>query len=180
MKLNPFADAKYVNTIVGPGIFTEPYSIPKSITNTKYLEIVYDQNDYPSPVNPYETPISTLNNDQSPINVQNNNVNLSSVDLVPKNRTISTSSTVSETSVFHPVQPNGNNNNNNNLVTKNLTLTVALPNSKEDCTSNEKLLMTSQPHTIHTPDNSTKKLQQLYANSNIEHAIRNSDGITSM
>lgn len=159
---------KYVNTIVGPGIFTESYSIPKSTTDTKYLEIVYNENDYPSPVNPYEIPISTLNDDQSPINVQNNNVNISNIDSVPKNRTISTSSTVSETSVFHPVT-------NNNLI-----LTVALPNSKEDCTSNEKLLMTSQQQTIHTPDISTKKLQLLYANSDIENAIRNCDGITSM
>lgn len=156
---------KYVNTIVGPGLFAESYSIPKSTTDTKYLEIVYNENDYPSPVNPYETPISTLNDDQSAINVQNNNVNLSNIDSVPKNRTISTSSTVSETSVFHPVQTNSNN----------LILSVALPNSKEDCTSNEKLLMTSQQQTIHT-----QKLQQLYANSNIENAIRNCDGITSM
>lgn len=164
-----------MNTIVDPSIFTESYSIPKPTADTKYLEIVYNENDYPSPVNPYEIPISTLNDDQSAINVQNNNVNLSNIDSVPKNRTISTSSTVSETSVFHPVQPNSNN-----LVTKNVILTVALPNSKEDCTSNEKLLMTSQPQPIHTPDINTKKLQQLYANSNIETAIRNCDGITSM
>lgn len=164
---------KYVNT---NGIFTESYSIPKSTTDTKYLEIVYNENDYPSPVNPYEIPISTLTDDQSAINVQNDNINLSNADSVPKNRTISTSSTVSETSVFHPVSPNSNN-----LVTKNVILAVALPNSKEDCTSNEKLLMTSEQPATHTPDTiSTKKLQQLYANSNIENAIRNCDGITSM
>lgn len=160
-----------MNTIVGPGIFTESYSIPKPTTDTKYLEIVYNENDYPSPVNPYEIPISTLDDDQSAINVQNNNVNLSDIDSVSKNRTISTSSTVSETSAFHPIQPNSNN----------VILTVALPNSKEDCTSNEKLLMTSQQSAQNNPsDISTKKLQQLYANANIENAILNCDGITSM
>lgn len=148
------------------------------------MEIIYDENDYPNPVNPYETPIATLDAaDQTigtALNVQSNKLSLDLSNLKnanstnTKNRTISTSSTVSETSVFHPVS------NNNDLVTKNVILTVALPNSKEDCTSNEKLLMTSQQSSIHPNDVTAKKLQQLYANSTIDNAILNCDGITSM
>lgn len=170
-----FTGVKYVNTAIGPELLAQTYSIPKPTQpDQKYLEIVYNENDYPTPVNSYEIPISTLDESQiidSALNVQNVVENVNSI---PKNRTISTSSTVSETSVFHPVS------NNSNLVTKNVILTVALPNSKEDCTSNEKLLMTSQQQSIHPHDISAKKLQQLYANSNIENAILNCDGITSM
>lgn len=168
-----------MNTTIGSQPLIESYSIPKSTQPLdRYLEIVYNENDYPIPVNPYETPISTLNDDGQIIdtpNVQTSlNVDLSNLNSTSKNRTISTSSTVSESSVFHPAS------NNSNLVRKNISLTVALPNTKEDCKSNENLLMTSQQQTIQSHDISKKKLQQLYANSNIEKAIMNCDGITSM
>lgn len=190
MKQNPFispnisllsiallGSVKYVNTNMNGQIISETYAIPKANDQIpKYLEIIYDENDDKQPVNPYETPLPPLENEtpqqwhnstdvqssskisfNSDLSNSDNNINIT------KDSDTSNSSTVNET--------------NHSLVPTNVILT--LPNSKEDCTSNEKLLMSQQP-SIHSHDINNKKLQQFYVNTNIENAILNCDGITSM
>lgn len=182
----------------------ETYSIPKSTSTTvpKYLEIIYDESDdrpvVPVVVNPYEIPLPPLDevehvHKSSPtpslksvrksIECDTLRPNENSGNNCTKGRTISSSSTVSETSVFNPPKMNGQPNTStdkaSNVSSDNCILTVALPNAKEDCTSNEKLLL-SQQQPPYAHDMSKRKLQQMYANTNIECAIRTCDGITSM
>lgn len=162
----------------------------------KYLEIIYDENDdRPIPVSPYEIPLPPLDETEM---VQRNSPTLSikscskSADNETntnqtgamngnsiKGRTISSSSTVSETSVYNVPKKKDllNVTENGDLSNSSVILTVALPNSKEDCTSNEKLLL--PPPSAYAHDVNKRKLQQMYANTN-EAAIRSCDGITSM
>lgn len=193
---------KYVNA---PIVATpETYSIPKStsVTVPKYLEIIYDENDDRPPVqvNPYEIPLPPLDETEQIVHKSSPTPSLKSVrkpiecdTLRPnenndnnctKGRTISSSSTVSETSVFSPPKTNGQPNTSTakatDASTDNCILTVTLPNAKEDCTSNEKLLLPQQQQPPYAHDISKRKLQQMYANANIECAIRTCDGITSM
>lgn len=197
---------KYVNA---PIVAPETYSIPKS-TNAavpKYLEIIYDENDdRPAPVtvNPYEIPLPPLDevenvHKSSPTpSLKSARKSIECDTLRPnensenrdrgctKGRTISSSSTVSETSVLNPSKMNGQPNTSldkksDASLSENCILTVALPNAKEDCTSNEKLLLSQhQQQSPYDHDISTRKLQKMYANANIECAIRTCDGITSM
>lgn len=186
----------------------ETYSIPKSTSTTipKYLEIIYDENDDRPviQVNPYEIPLPPLDEVEQVVHKSSPTPSLKSVrksiecdTLRPneiggsnctKGRTISSSSTVSETSVFNPpkvnAQPNTSTAKASDMSAENCILTVTLPNAKEDCTSNEKLLLSQQQQQQQQPpyahDISKRKLQQMYANTNIECAIRTCDGITSM
>lgn len=191
-----FAEVKYVNTSINA---PESYSVPKGVKQMpKYLEIIYDENDdRPLPVNPYEIPLPPLDEieamqSSSPTlseNSNNKSTESNSIKTIGtnkenkvKSRTISSSSTVSETSVYNSpkkkeqlnVQPEDND------LSKTI-LTIVLPNNvtREDCTSNEKLLLPPPPPP-QSNDISKRKLQQLYANTNIESAIRSCDGITSM
>lgn len=176
-------DVKYVNTAVNP---LEEYSVPnQSKPIPKYLEIIYDENDdQPLPVRPYEIPLPPL--DESEINSKSSptlsaksaaHQGSSSVDVTNtnsiKSRTLSNSSTVSETSVYNPPKKKQLLNVSSE---DNIILTVTLPNSNEDCTSKEKLLLPQQSN----HDFNQNKLQEMYANANIETAIRSCDGITSM
>lgn len=190
-------------------IASETYSIPKSTcaTTPRYLEIIYDENDDrpPIPTNPYEIPLPPLNDEVDNVHKSSPTPSLKSIHksiecdtLRPneishshctKGRTISSSSTVSETSVFNPPKMmNGQSNSlsekASDVSTDNCTLTVALPNAKEDCTSNEKLLLPQQQQqeqqSTYSHDISKRKLQQMYANGHIECAIHTCDGITSM
>lgn len=146
-------------------------------------------------MNPYEIPLPPLDEAEniersSPtISERSNNkgieLNANNTDMRNKNtiksRTISSSSTVSEKSVYNPPKKKEQLNvqtDDNNLSETNVILTVALPNSIEDITNNEKPLLSQQ--TMHANDISKRKLHQLYANTNIESAIRSCDGITSM
>lgn len=185
---------KYVNA---PILAPETYSIPKSTSAgiPKYLEIIYDENDDRPPVqvSPYEIPLPPLDTElnvhkSSPTpSLRSIHKSIECDSLRPteitdnnctKGRTISTSSTVSETSVFNPPKPNSQPNTSMEKAADaspdNCILTVALPNVREDCKSNEKL------STVYTHDNSKRKLQQMYANANIECSIHTCDGITSM
>lgn len=160
--------AKYVNT---PLPASESYSIPKSNEPIpKYLEIIYDENDHrPVTVRPYEIPLPPLDE----VEIVHTSSPTSSIKSICKSnegemngncikgRTISSASTVSETSVYNsPKKPDQ-------------------PNPKEDCTSNEKVLLLPQQPS-YAQDTNKQKLQQMYANSNMETAIRTCDGITSM
>lgn len=189
-----FSEAvKYVNT---PIAASESYSVPNSSKQIpKYLEIIYDENDdQPVTVHPYEIPLPPLDeveivHSSSPTSsmksigksseFETNNASESNENCI-KGRTISSASTVSETSVFNPPkkkeQPNASYETD--MPESNCILTVALPNPRADCTSNEKLLLPQQPPYAH--DINKQKLQQMYANTNIETAIRTCDGITSM
>lgn len=203
--LSSFTDVvKYVNA---PIVATpETYSVPKSTSATvpKYLEIIYDENDdRPVQVNPYEIPLPPLDEMEQIVHKSSPTPSLKSVrksiecndtlrpiesgdSACTKGRTISSSSTVSETSVFSQPKINGQPNtsavNASDVPTDNSVLTVTLPNAKEDCTSNEKLLLPEQQQQQppYAQDISKRKLQQMYANTNIECAIRTCDGITSM
>ncbi|XP_031627487.1 proto-oncogene tyrosine-protein kinase ROS-like isoform X2 [Contarinia nasturtii] len=189
-----FADVvKYVNTPIA----SEMYSVPKGINSMpKYLEIIYDANDdQPQPPNPYEIPLPALDENEivhtsSPTPSEKSSNKSTEFDSIKsdankeikvKSRTVSSSSTVSETSVYNTskkrealnVQPE-----DDDLSETNAILNVALPKQ----TSNEQLLPPPPPPPIQqqTHDNSKRKLKQMYANANIESAIRNCDGITSM
>lgn len=173
----------------------------------KYLDIIYDENDdRPLAVNPYEIPLppldevnayeiplppldeveivhtsptSSLKSRSKSTEVESISTGENSENCI-KGRSISSASTVSETSVFNPPKKKEQPNTSNaaDLTKTNCILTVALPNSNENCTSNEKLLLPQQP--AYTHDINKRKLQQMYANTNIETAIRTCDGITSM
>lgn len=176
----------------------ETYAIPRADESVpKYLEIIYDENDdRPMPVNPYEIPLPPLVDgehiDGSSLTSSENSNSTNSITIElstnntdahnessAKSRTISSSSTVSETSVYsQPKKKEQLNAQPEDNDLSKINLKGALPNSNEDCTTNEQLLMSQQ--SAHTNDISKRKLQQLYANTNIETAIRSCDGITSM
>lgn len=185
----------------------EPGQIPK------YLELIYDKNeDEPKLASQYETPLPDLddvmpntnnnnNNDNScnssVLNVQNDkdknsynlelNNDINGIDHT-KERTFSSSSTVSETSVCYPSQtqniksqpqpnnmhssniPANNNINNNNCSLAQKSGILTLPNSKQNCNSNDALLSRQKQN---------DKLRQLYANTHMDNVL-NCDGITSM
>lgn len=166
----------------------------------KYLEIIYDENDdQPVQVNPYEIPLPPLDdaehvessslthsensNSTNSIRLSANNTDAHNGDSI-KSRTISSSSTVSERSVYSQPKKKEQLNarpDDNDLSKTNASRKVALANSNEDCASNAQILMPPQQQSAHTNDISSKrKLQQLYANTNIETAICSCDGITSM
>lgn len=193
---------KYVNAPIIAT--TETYSIPKSTSTTvpKYLEIIYDENDdQPVQVNPYEIPLPPLDEMENVVHKSSPTPSIKSApksiecdtlrpnensdnDCV-KGRTISSSSTVSETSVLSPPKTNTQPETSSTVSASdvpadNCILTVTLPNAKEDCTSNEKLLLPQQQQPPYAHEISKRKLQQMYANTNIECAIRTCDGITSM
>lgn len=162
----------------------------------KYLELIHDGNDdRPIPVNPYEIPLPPLDETDiaqsgSPtFSETNSNDKSTDSDSIKtdtnkgrkvKRRTISSSSTVSETSVLCPpkkkeqleVQPDDNDFSDTNT---NEIPTVAHPKPKNHSENTEKLLLSQQSNDI-----SKRKLQQMYANMNVETAIQNYDGITSM
>lgn len=185
---------KYVNTPINA---TEPYSVPKGENSSpKYLEIIHDENDDgPIPMNPYEIPLPPLDETEivqsgSPTFSESNSNNKSTdFDSIKtdtnkgrkvKRRTISSSSTVSETSVLCPprkkeqlnVQPDDIDLSNTKT---NEIPTVVHPKPKNYSENTEKLLMPQQSNDI-----SKRKLKQMYANMNVETAIQNYDGITSM
>lgn len=181
---------KYVNTHS-----PESYSVPTpSEPIPKYLEIIYDENDdRPLPVNPYEIPLPPLDeveivHTSSPtssiksINKSSEsetNQNTSETkDNCIKGRTISSASTVSETSVYNPSKMSklSNMSDESDLSKSNCNSTVTLPNTRENCPSNDKVCLSQQQ----LPYAHTKKIQQMYANTNMETAIRTCDGITSM
>lgn len=170
----------------------ESYSVPtpsKSIP--KYLDIIYDENDdRPLPVNPYEIPLPPLDVHTSSPTLSIKSIHKSSEsetnpnasetkDNCIKGRTISSASTVSETSVYNPskmLKLSNIESDETDLSKSNCNSTVTLSNTKENGPTDEKVCVSQlQPVYAHT-----KKMQQMYANTNMETAIRTCDGITSM
>lgn len=160
------------------------YSVPKGNNSMpKYLEIIYDEND--DQPNAYEIPLPPLDENEivhtsspTPSEKSNSFKCDANNEIKVKSRTVSSSSTVSESSMYKKdalnVQPD-----DDDLSQTNVILTVALPKN----TSNENLLPPPPPPTSiqqQSHDHTKRKLQQMYANSTIENAIRNCDGITSM
>lgn len=163
-------------------LLSEHYETPKSNEQMpKYLEIIHDENDMQPAISTYETPVSTpwyaaqINTPSwhpHSTNVQNHTENSpslgrSSTDCT--NTTMSNASTTDDNrSIAHMADYN------------ETILTVTLPANEQDCTANERLLLPPQS-SIQANDITDKHLlHKSYVNSNIENAIRNCDGITSM
>lgn len=175
---------KYVNT---PFNTPETYSIPKGTKPVpKYLEIIYDKND--NRPYPYEIPLPPLENGEvlgmpSIEQYMNNNF---PADVDPSNfnalnslkyRTISSASTVSETSVYHPPVTRGlprSQSDSNDLANSSIVLSLESSHSKQNSTGVEKLLVP-----IHTHGSKKPKLQ-MFTNTNLDSAAHTCDGITSM
>lgn len=192
---------KYVNAAINA---PETYSVPKRTNSMpKYLEIIYDENDDDRlpPLNPYEIPLPPLDeleilqttSSHTPCEKSiefddsfelDSAANIREIKHV-KSRTVSTSSTVSETSVYNAIkkkeQLNVQSEENDLAKPNNVIITAALSNPNYDRTdSNEPLLLPQQQSNESNNNNSRRKLQQMYANTHIENAIRSCDGITSM
>lgn len=112
----------------------------------------------------------TQNDDESSINLE-----LRDQNEPIKERTLSSSSTVSEASVYCPKTQQQSQPSDNNSLTPNMILKVALPNTKEDCTSNKKLLTQKQLQC-----STAEKLRQFCNDSNNIENVLSYDGITSM
>lgn len=117
----------------------------------------------------YEIPVPDL--DRSLTNSTSsfiNNLQSLSKDCLDKERTFSSSSTVSETSIVQ--QPPPASTTIAQPLSAHTVLKVALPNTKEDCTSNESLLMTM-------PMQNSDKVKPIYTNSKVDEVL-NYDGKT--
>lgn len=135
----------------------------------------------PPAISAYEMPVSTpwyADNINAPswhphsTNVQNHTENSPSLDRSStdcNNTTISNASTTDDNRSIAPMA------DYNETI-----LTVTLPANEQDCAADERLLLPQQS-SIQTNDITDKHLlHKSYVNSNIESAIRNCDGITSM
>lgn len=157
-------------------------------TIPKYLEIIYDENDdIPILSNPYEIPLTgpieehicdgnSVQNDHdiTPTPLELSNLILDNLN--NKERTFSSSSTVSESSICYPsyTMPSSTNDHLN----QNVILTVALPNAKEDCSSNDNLLTDDIRQST---DLKHDKIRQFYSIApTIDDLSNCDDGITSM
>lgn len=169
---------KYQNQ-AAPGAYIIPKhqgdNSEKSIP--KYLEIIYDENeDEPPSSSAYEIPLPA--SDEEIIHDSSDYMDDDDVEVIDehaKERTFSSSSTVSEASIYsgHPNQQETN-------LPNNVVLKVTLPNIKEHCTSNENLL--SEPIQTAPPIETAlyhDKLKRFYAETNDDNVI-SCDGITSM
>lgn len=167
---------KYVNTDVNGQFLSEQYETPKSNEQIpKYLEIIHDASDLKPTITTYESPVSTpwytgnsINSWQHSTNVQNNIENSSSLGRCSSDcneRTFSDASTTDDNRSIAQLT------NYNDTI-----LTVTLPNNDKDCTTNERMLI--QPRANDIIDK--QLLQKSYINSNLDNAILNCDGITSM
>lgn len=180
--------------LVEPPPIVTPTSSTASPTLPKYLDLIYNESDEPISqriINGYEIPLSDCgctgsctnyggnccdrSTESNPNSLSSNkehqrqnhiqhhnlhhhhNHHLDNLDLSPmdKERTFSSSSTVSESSLS-PV----------------VLLKVALPNSKEECSSNEALLS-------HQPLAGIDKLRPFYTNAKAEEFLH-CDGKTMM
>lgn len=168
---------KYVNTDANGQFLSEHYETPKSNEQIpKYLEIIHDENDLKPTITTYESPVSTpwytgsSNNSswQHLTNVQNNSETSSSLGRCStecNERTFSNASTTDD------------NRSIAQLTSFNDTiLTVTLPNNDKDCTTNERMAIQQRADDIIDK----QLLQKSYINSNLDNAILNCDGITSM
>lgn len=172
---------------VEPPPIVTPTSSTASPHIPKYLELLYDENeDVISPISiisdGYEIPIPDSQLSSAFAVIQNFNNADCSVDhptATPfeKERTFSSSSTVSEHSICPPPSSNcTNSNRNSNLeISRNQILKVALPNSKEDCSSNETLLLQMQSQL----PAAVCKSRPFYTNTKVEEVL-NCDGKTMM
>lgn len=170
----------------------EPYTLSQCSSPTKssstptipnYLEIIYDENDDNRVISgPYEIPLRGHNdehfNDDSNVQMRPDISTMISsslpLDSNIKERTFSSSSTVSETSLCYPYAAPPPPNT---ILSQNVILTVALPKTEIDCSSDVDLFTPE----IHTPTDLTKdKIQQLYSMAAKIDDISNCDGITLM
>lgn len=163
---------------------TETTNSSNDANNPKYLEILCDDNEEEPISSPYEIPLSDLSEKSSfnsskisiAQNEDDNNLELRNQSEPIKERTLSSSSTVSEASVYCPkIKQSQQNDNDSTTLTPNMILTVALPNTIQDCTSNEKLLAKNQ---FQCP--TAEKLRQLCNDSKTIESVLTYDGITSM
>lgn len=164
---------------------TEIIDVTTVENNPKYLEILSNDNEDEPISSAYEKPLDL--NEQSSFSSSSNNItqneNESTLNLELRNqgeplkeRTLSSSSTVSEASMYYPkIQTQSQQMDNNDSLAPDVILKVVLPNTKEDCTSNEKLLMQKQ---LQCP--SVEKIRQFCNDSNNIENVLSYDGITSM
>lgn len=158
--------------LIEPPTITTPTSSNCSpATQPQYLEVLHNEENDPvrSFSDGYEIPVPDL--DQSLTNSTSsfiNNLQTLSKDCLDKERTFSSSSTVSETSIHQPpsttvAQP---------LIPHQTILKVALPNMKEDCTNNE-----SESLLLTMPMQNSDKVKPIYTNSKVDEVL-NYDGKT--
>lgn len=174
---------------VEPPVIVTPTSSTASPHTPKYLELIYDENEDPISIlsDGYEIPIndSTVLSSSPFSIVQNSHINNTNSDLelgLEKERTFSSSSTVSEHSTVCANSELASATINPHHHQHHQILKVALPNSKEDCSSNEALLLPVTHH--HPPATASaavvvEKVKPFYTNAKIEEVF-NCDGKTMM
>lgn len=171
----------------------------------KYLEILYDERDNaPVMCRPYEIPLTgpilesdanaanynhhddltpTASIDLELKNKTNSEKNISNLNNNNKERTFSSSSTVSDSSLCYPYTerpspPPLADTHATNALNQNIILTVTLPNAKEDCTSDDNLLASDIRNTT---DLKQDKIRQFYSIAPVIDDVSNcDDGITLM
>lgn len=156
--------------LIEPPTITTPTSSNCSPIQPQYLEVLHneDNEQFRSFGDGYEIPVPDL--DRSLTNSTSsfiNNLQTLSKDCLDKERTFSSSSTVSETSIVCAQPPA---TTTAQPLSAHTVLKVALPNTKEDCTSNESLLMTM-------PMQNSDKVKPIYTNSKVDEVL-NYDGKT--
>lgn len=143
-----------------------------------YLEVIHDENEDEVQISsPYEIPLPNLDEDEDTTVVHEINDDLEkSYKLIPnekiKERTLSTSSTVSESSANCPqiIQPD-------NALSPNVILKVTLPNISEHCTNDENIFTEQQIRNSAVDSICNDKLR-FYSQGNENSVL--TDGITSM
>lgn len=140
------------------------------------MEIIHDASDLKPTITTYESPVSApwytgnSNNSswQHSTNVQNNIENSSSLDRCSTECNETTFSNASTTDDNRSIAQLSNYNEK--------ILTVTLPNNDQDCSTNDQMLIQQRANEIIDK----QLLQKSYINSNLDNAILNCDGITSM
>ncbi|XP_037036977.1 protein sevenless isoform X3 [Bradysia coprophila] len=165
--------------LVEPPAIATPTSSNCSPIQPQYLEVLHNEENDPiirsSFGDGYEIPVPDV--DQSLTNSTSsfiNNGQTLSKDCLDKERTFSSSSTVSETSIVCVQPPPPPTSVQPAPIAQPLSahtiLKVALPNMKEDCTSDESLLTT-------VPMHNADKVKPIYTNSKVDEVL-NHDGKT--
>lgn len=181
----PFIDFPYIfpagtlkfccddHDLIEPPTIATPTSSNCSPIQPQYLEVLHNEENDPirSFGDGYEIPVPDLdlgsltNSTSSFIN----NLQTLSKDCLDKERTFSSSSTVSETSIVCVQPPSSAQTTIAQPLSAHTILKVALPNMKEDCTSDDQLLTMSMQN--------GDKVKPIYTNSKVDEVL-NYDGKT--
>lgn len=166
--------------LVEPPTIATPTSSNCSPIQPQYLEVLHNEDNDPIQStfgDGYEIPVPdldrSLTNSTSSFINNNNNQKTLSKDCLDKERTFSSSSTVSETSIVcvqPPVPPPSSLATIGQSLSAHTILKVALPNMKEDCACDESLLTT-------IPMQNADKVKPIYTNSKVDEVL-NYDGKT--